>query len=52
MTLTAVLLAVILLVILVAGMFLYRVLIAIATLLEEINRKLPSSGLISKLLSI
>jgi hypothetical protein len=52
MTLTAVLLALILLVIVGAGIFLYRILIVIACLLEEINRKLPHSGLIAKLLSI
>jgi hypothetical protein len=52
MTLTAVLLVIILLVIVGAGIFLYRMLIVIAGLLEEINRKLPESGLIAKLLSI
>ena len=34
------------------GIFLYRVLVAIRNLLEEINRKLPSSPLLTTLLSI
>jgi hypothetical protein len=53
MTLTAVLLGAILLAIGCGGMFLYRVLVAIRKLLlEEINGKLPSSPLLTKLLSI
>ena len=52
MTLTAVLLGAILLVIVCGGIFLYRLLVAIRKLLEEINGKLPSSRLLTKLLSI
>jgi len=52
MTLTAVLLGAILLVIVCGGIFLYRLLVAIRKLLEEINGKLPSSPLLTKLLSI
>jgi len=52
MTLTAVLLGATLLVIVCGGIFLYRVLVAIRKLLEEINGKLPSSPLLTKLLSI
>ena len=52
MTLTAALLGAILLVIVCGGIFLYRVLAAIRRLLEQINGKLPSSGIISSLLSI
>jgi len=52
MTLTAALLGAILLVIICGGIFLYRVLVAIRNLLEEINRKLPSSPLLTSLLSI
>jgi hypothetical protein len=58
MTLTAVLLGAILLAIVCGGIFLYRVLLAITKLLEaiiklldEINRKLPSSRLLTTLLS-
>jgi len=51
MTLSAALLGVILLVIFCGGIFLYRVLVAIRNLLEEINRKLPSSPLLTTLLS-
>ena len=52
MTLTAVLLGAILLVIVGGGILLHRVLMAIIRLLEEINGKLPSSGLLTKLQSI
>lgn len=52
MTLTAVLLGAILLVIVCGGVFLYRLLVAVRKLLEEINGKLPSSPLLTKLLSI
>ena len=52
MTLTAVLLGAILLAIACGGIFLYRILVAIKELLEQINGKLPSSGLITSLLSI
>jgi hypothetical protein len=52
MTVTAVLLLAILLVIAGGGIFLYRVLLAIRELLEQINSKLPSAGLITSLLSI
>ncbi len=52
MTLNAVLLGAILLAIVCGGIFLYRVLVAIRKLLEEINAKLPSSPLLTKLLSI
>jgi len=52
MTLTAVLLGAILLVIVCGGIFLYQVLVAIRKLLEEISGKLPSSPLLTKLLSI
>ena len=47
----AVLLGTILLSIVCGGIFLYRVLVAIRNLLEEINRKLPSSPLLTTLLS-
>ncbi len=52
MTMTAALLGAILVVIVCGGIFLYRALLAIVKLLEQINEKLPSSGLISSLLSI
>jgi hypothetical protein len=52
MTLTAVLLGAILLVLGGGGIFLYRVLVAIRKLLEEINGKLPSSRLLTTLLSV
>jgi len=52
MTITAVLLGAILLVLVGGGMFLYRVLVAIMKLLEQINGKLPSSPLLKALLSI
>jgi hypothetical protein len=47
----AVLLGAILLFIICSGIFLYRVLVAIRNLLEEITRKLPSSPLLTTLLS-
>ena len=52
MTLNAVLLGAILFAIVGGGIFLYRVLVAIRKLLAEINGKLPSSPLLTKLLSI
>jgi hypothetical protein len=52
MTLTSVLLGAILLVIVGCGILLYRVLVVIATLLGQINGKLPSSPLLTSLLSI
>ena len=52
MTLTVVLLGAILLVLFCGGIFLYRVLVAIKQLLDQINGKLPSSGFITSLLSI
>ena len=52
MTLTAALLGAILLVIVGGGIFVYRALLAIVRLLEQINGKLPSPGLITSLLSI
>jgi hypothetical protein len=52
MTLTAVLLGAILLAIVCGGIFLYRELVAITKLLEQINGKLPSSGLLTSVLSI
>jgi hypothetical protein len=52
MTLTAALLGALLLVIVCGGIFVYRALLAIVRLLEQINGKLPSSGLITSLLSI
>jgi hypothetical protein len=52
MTLTAALLGAILLVIAGGGIFVYRALLAIVKLLEQINEKIPSSGLITSLLSI
>lgn len=48
----AVLIGAILLVIVCGGVFLYRALTAIRNLLEEINRKLPSSPLLTTLLSL
>jgi len=48
----AVLLGAILLVIVGGGIFIYRALLAIVKLLEEIKEKLPSSGLLNTLLSI
>ncbi len=58
MSLTAVLLATILLVIVCGGMFLYRALVAITKMLEaiiklldSIDHKLPSSRLLNSLLS-
>jgi hypothetical protein len=47
----AVLLGAILLVIFCGGIFLYQTLVAIRKLLEEINGKLPSSPLLTRLLS-
>jgi len=47
MTLTAVLLGAILLVLGCGGIFLYRVLVEVRKLLEQINRKLPSSPLLN-----
>jgi hypothetical protein len=52
MALTAILLGAILLVLMGGGILLYRVLVAIAKLLEQINGKLPCSRLITTLLSI
>jgi hypothetical protein len=52
MTLTAALLGAILLVIIGGGIFIYRALLAIVRLLDQINGKIPSSGLITSLLSI
>ena len=52
MTLTAVLLGAILLAIIGGGIFLYRALLSVVRLLQQINGKLPSSGLITSLLSI
>jgi hypothetical protein len=52
MILTAVLLGAILVAIVGGGIFLYRALLAVVRLLEQINGKLPSSGFISSLLSI
>jgi len=52
MTLTAALLSTILLAIVGGGIFVYRALLAIVRLLEQINGKLPSSGIITSLLSI
>ncbi len=52
MTLTVALLGAILLAIVCGGILLYRVLVAISKLLEQINGKLPSSGFITSLLSI
>ncbi len=52
MILAAALLGAILLVIGCGGILLYRVLVAIRQLLEEINARLPSSPLLTKLLSI
>lgn len=58
MSLTAVLLGAILLILICGGILLYRVLLAmirmldsIIKLLDEIDRKLPSSGLLTTLLS-
>ena len=52
MTLTVALLGAILLVLAGGGIFVYRALLAIVRLLEQINGKLPSSGFITSLLSI
>jgi len=52
MTLTALLLGAILLAILGGGVFIYRALLAIVRLLEQINGKLPSPGIVTSLLSI
>ena len=52
MTLTAALLGAILVAIVWGGIFLYRALLAVVRLLEEMNGKLPLSGFISSLLSI
>ena len=48
----AVLLAAILLVIVGGGIFVYRALLAIVKLLESIDEKLPSSRLLTTLLSL
>lgn len=48
----AILLGAILLVIACGGIFLYRELVAIRKLLEQINGKLPSSPLLNTLLSL
>ena len=52
MILASILLGAILLAIVGGGLFLYRVLVQIVGLLDEINRKLPSSPLLTRLLSI
>ena len=52
MTLTAALLGAILLVLVGGGIFVYRALLAIVNLLEQINGKLPPPGLVTSLLSI
>jgi len=52
MTLTAALLGAILLVIVGGGIYVYRALLAIVRLLEQINGKLPTPGLITSVLSI
>lgn len=52
MTLTAVLLGAIFLVLVGGGIVLYRVLVAIRKLLEQINGKLPFAPLLKSLLSI
>ena len=49
---TAILLAAILLVMAGGGIFIYRALVAIVKLLESIDGKLPSSRLLSTLLSL
>ncbi len=49
---TAVLLVAILLAIVCSGIFLYRALAEIVKLLEKINQKLPSSRLLTTLLSL
>ena len=52
MTLTAALLGAILLAIVGGGIFVYRALLTIVRLLEQINGKLPSPGIVTSLLSI
>jgi hypothetical protein len=52
MTLTAALLGGILLAIVGGGILVYRALLAIVRLLEQINGKLPSPGFVSSLLSM
>ena len=52
MTLTAALLGAILLVLVGGGIYVYRALLAIVRLLEQINGKLPTPGLITSVLSI
>jgi len=52
MTLIAVVLGAMLLAIVCGGIFIYRALLAIIKLLEQINGKLPSPGLVTSLLSI
>jgi hypothetical protein len=52
MTLTAALLGAILLAIVGGGILVYRALLAIVRLLEQINGKLPSPGFVSSLLSM
>ncbi len=52
MSLTAVLLGAILLVMLCGGVFIYRALLAIVSLLEQISAKLPVPGIVTSLLSI
>jgi len=52
MTLTAVLLGAILLAIAGGGIYIYRALLEIVRLLEQINGKVPAPGLITSLLSI
>jgi len=52
MTLTAALLGSILLAIVCGGIYIYRALLAIVRLLEQINGKLPAPGIVTSLLSI
>ena len=52
MTLTAILLGAILLALVGGGIFVYRALLAVVRLLEQINGKLPSRGLVTSLLSM
>ena len=52
MTLTAALLGSILLAIVCGGIYIYRALLAIVSLLEQINGKLPAPGIVTSLLSI
>ncbi len=52
MTLAAVLLGAILLVLACGGILMYRALLAIVKLLDQINEKIPARGIITSLLSI